>query len=632
MQVINTSVRNVNKIKPFLDKLFNNSAKVNIGLIGDSTILYGGYGWDHGQVQALLDLGYQRYGTGLNGLNEGSGSVGNGLSIGYGHNMSSVGGGNASTTAGLPAEWQGFATNRSSSNNYFGALEPWWIEGGVGVTYNALLNYGFILHGGSEALYSRKFEGLTSDLRFSMWYARSATAFGSGLSGTTEVLVRKNNSSSQHQNFNIENVGVTSELSGLTFSLVFGVTATNGITWSNNSSVFGTRLQTAIRTASNDNTATVAANSTTGTGAVSAYIVFNSSLGNTVPIVQLDVAGLTAAYKSGGYGSGITTAVQGVSAGGNYTTVAGATSVNAYQTFTVTDAMSFIGRKDVFLGASATRDYSLMYTAPLRGGATAHGPFVGLFAGASVSGSSSGFAVTTVMALGGKGATTHAGRFVAQTDNFIASIFHAMAEHAGYTSAPDSPVLLRIVGGVNDYLDNSPSIGPAGVSSNTVAGLVDNWKVLIDRVEDVWDNFGWNKDNLFWLITPSAPQQSNDSSISFARQAANQISDERDRVAAVNLNDLQTNFTTDTTALAGYLTTDYDYAHHSVNGFRVWSYYEWASIQNAYNVYLQDVQNKRFTNSSSPNVSNAIFYNGKLYPPNQFRQIISSFYPDIFRD
>jgi hypothetical protein len=337
-------------------------------------------------------------------------------------------------------------------------------------------------------------------------------------------------------------------------------------------------------------------------------------------------------YRGSGYSGGtIFTYTSGVGATnsfGNYNTLATIGTLTAGNQATAPSTL-YMQRSDALLAASSARDYSVAY---MFGNGGFSGPWCSLFSAAAVSGSTSGYSMQTMLYLGSRGARTHAVTLQNQNVSFLSCVLQSIAEHSGYTTPSDLPLLVRVSGGINDsiYEAGKLSVGPnAGLDSSTSAGIVDNWQAIIDRIKTVYSTNGWSTNNLYWLFTPSAPYETGDTSVQPARAAANTISDNNTNTASVNLYQLTdglTGVSNDIYGLAARQSNGTpDYAHHTVTGFRIYSTVEWGSIQAAYNAYVAA------PGASNPASTNGVWFAGKIYTPSQYQKIIESFYPNLLR-
>jgi len=632
MQSLVTAVHNASKINGFLQQLYGGTARVSIGLIGDSTTQYQGHGWDSGVVLALNSQNLQRFGTGLIGTGENT-------AIGHGANQDTLSNNaspsttaDAGFTASLPVAWHSLVTNRGSGSattdatrTYMGALRPFV------VTASNLSNttFGFAVHGSNVASHSRPFERLASDLVFQHWYlVTDAVVNGRA----TTVAARKSSNQDQTQVVNINNYLSSA---GGTFQLQLGLTTTAAITYSSNSTTFASNIRTALHASFPGLTATVSvsesgSNLFSGDAAISIGIGGNYA-GTNLPLASVTGSSLTSQYQGNGYsGSTVFVETYGASAGGFFTPVRTGSTLTAGSQTLDGSATQYMRRLDFAIGASAGRDYTTVFM-PFNAGAS--GPWCSMFSAAAVSGATNGYASTVMLYLGSRGARTHAVTLQNQSNEFLTNVLQGMAEHAGYTNAASAPLLIRVHGGVNDrpstgYEAGTTSVGPnAGLSSDTASGLADNWQAIINRFNAVYSANGWNNSNLYWLFVASPPQEYNDSSLDFARQAAVQVSNNNDRVAAVNMFLLTQGFTADTKGLAGRSDNSdtLDLSHFSYTGFRIYSQAEWDSVQAAYNYY----NSSQIVGSSNPSSVSGVWFAGKIYTPDQYRKILESFYPNL---
>lgn len=554
MHINPAAVRNVKKIGGVLAKLFGASVKVNIGLIGDSTIENLGHGWDHGVNAALMEMGLRRYGTGLHGVGEGSG-------VGYGH--SNTPNTQNGVTAGLPAEWQVYGQNKSGDAGHLGVLDNWFITAN-----QAAGNFGVSLHAAGITGYSRACEFLAEALTMRLWYAvtTNATA-GAELS----VAARKETGQDQIQGFQIENFDGAI---GGTFTITIGSNTTAAITYSTTAATLQTNVKNAIEAANPGVTVGVVA-TTSAWGAVSVQVTFTAPAATDQAALSVDASGLTARYS--GLPVQVSTGVQAANRG--FFTAVGSTTVLAADS----QASTGVARHDRSVAADAQRDWPIGFQLNK---ATALAPWVSLFGAIAAADRTAGFALTPMVGVGGQSARVHATRLQTQTDAFLTALLQAMAEHAGYASPATAPLLIRIVGGVNDRSDATLSVGPAPAASNTQAGIYDNWLAIIQRIEQIYINNFWATDNLAFLIVASTPQISGDADLAFARAAANELSDDLTNVAAIDVSQLHDGYATDVTQLASHIGGSPDYAHPNVTGMKVWAAYELGSLRDAYQASL----------------------------------------------
>jgi hypothetical protein len=604
MQITGAAVTNVQHIAGFLDKLYNKTAKVNIALMGDSTTVFGGFGWDAGIVEGLLTLGLQRHGTGLVGAGEIAGH-------GHGHKQAAfVGNAVPSTvttngfTSGLPSEWIPYLSNwgtdvksqltQDSYYRYIGAVRPYCVTAG-NATLNSNINYE--VHG-EDTSFSRSFEGLSGPINIQHWYLKrnAATTTGGSISS---VNVRKNSDRNGFHAYTINNFnGVQAFAQGATFSFTFGLTTTDPIGLTTNTTNLQNSINAAVSGAGFPGIQNSTVTSTTDrmfSGDFSIGLIFSSNQ-NFPSTGKINLSsGITGRfYDNILYQQGVTTQTTIRATGGFYELP----NTGFFSALTNTVALSEANKTlnsnkpqhlelaTFSVAANSNRNYGigLMWGGVSSPGIS--GPWCSMFNACSISGATQGFSTTTVLAMGGMGAGRHARAIKQQTYDFLGTVFQAMAQHAGYTSAGDAPLLIRIVGGVNDQNDaNVASVGPSGgLSGNTRDGIRDNWQAIINHVHETYDYHGWTANNVYWLVTPSPPTQDGNANLLNAQLAAIDIANNNPRAAAVNLftiAPLTSDF--ETLSARSSINDTIDSSHHTYTGYRVYSQYEWSSIQAAYN-------------------------------------------------
>jgi chitodextrinase len=610
MQITGNAVVNVQKIAGFLNKLYNKTAKVNIGLMGDSTQAYQGHGWDSGVVLGLRRLGCTRHGTGLFGPD-------GGVAFGHGCEMTTVTGSATPNltssngfTASMPSEWRPYLSNWGSdapidyptgtdTRQYLGALKPYTVTSAYDAGRGSAP--GFRIDGKNQAFTGRPFESLTSAINFQHWYLKTSNLTG----GQAATRVRRESDNNGVQVVHINNLNMTgSNSAGATFSFTIGLTTTSGITFSNIATTLKTRIDSALTGAFGSS---ILSNSFIINQFADEVVRFKSgefwyqlNTGSTdYNLIRLNLGGLTARF-SDQYLSGLTSETYRMlaSTGSSFPILISGTINSAGQSLNV-NGPAHLARVEYPIEASASRDYPVGLLS--QNGTT--GPFCNMFSAASISGATQGFSSTTIMYIGGKGARTHAVSLKNQTNEFLGSLFQAMAEHAGYTSASSAPLLLRIVGGINDTNEGSfGSTGPSGgLACNTREGLRDNWQAIINKVDSVYSAYGWSTNNLYWLITPSTPTEASNANLAYAQLAALDVSNNNPRTAAVNLFTINGGITSDINGLASINTDDsIDVFHLTYSGYQAYSYTEWASLQSAYNASLNVAPTARINFSPSP--------------------------------
>jgi hypothetical protein len=626
------AVYNVSKISGYLGKLFNSTQKVNIGLMGDSTVLREGHGWDTGVVNALASLGLRRFGTGLQGAAGQDGSAGFGSSEDdVSFNAVPI---NTQTnngfTGSLPANWYGLAGSNwgdainataDSKRTNLGVLLPLVVTASsVSSSTNA-----FTVHGNEALGHTRPFPGLTNDLIFNHWYAIEQTAINGR---ATSVAVRKTSDAYGYQNIYINNVNGAA---GGNFTFTMGLTTTGNIAYNTDNTILAAQIVAALTASfANLTGGSLTTSVVAGTGLVSGDVAINIKFGKSgngngidMPPITVNAGTLTAQYNGTGYSAGqIFTEVYGLSANkGFFTTFATYGALTAGNQLIDAENPRYVTRAQFVLGASASRDYTVGFI-PYSGGVS--GPWCSLFNSVTLSGATSGYSCTPLIALGGKGARTHAITIQNQTNTFLKEVFLALAEHAGATSPSNSPLLIRVCGGANDKAleAGTTSVGPiGGLTSNTAAGLQDNWQAIINRVHGIYDANSWSKNNLYWLFVASMESNVAGTDLSFARSAAQNIADANDRTAAVNVYNLTEGFTADISGLQGRnADTTIDYFHPSYYGYKVYSQVEWGSLLDAYTAYAST------SSGAIPAATNGVWFAGKVYTRDELDRILQAYY------
>lgn len=614
MQITGAAVINVQKISGFLDKLFNRTAKVNIGLMGDSTTMKDGHGWDAGLPEALLRMGFNRHGTGLLGAGEK-------ILLGHGHAQSGFvrnaissdsTTGNNGFTSGLPVEWSPYLTNVGSSGlinlttplansdvdlylTSTGALRPYCITADIAGTGNGVFSYNVDGPEGAGSSFSRAFEGITQDLYLQHWYLKTSGTTGGVIRG---VDIRKSSNNTHSQNITIRNFnGISAAASGATFSFTLGATTTPPITFVASATSMASNVSTSLSSAGFlvssitsplSNVAAYLFNS----GEMNIGVEFNVTADNfEYPRMILNFDGLTGRYydASIGYGAGITTTFGSRPADGtsNFRTIRTVGGLSSYNKSLNTTGLTHVQMDTFGFTGGATRKGGISFRWAGAQGASdgISGPWCSLFSATCISGATQGFSTTTMLYMGSQSARRHARAIVSQSNETLGTWFSALAQHAGYTNASHAPLLIRINGGTNDRNEGLTSMGPSGgLVSSTREGIRDNWQAIINRVEQAYAANNWTTNNLYWLITPSPPVPGTTSNqeMMFAQLAAQDLSNNNSRVAAVNLFTISGLTAPEKIAQYG-LGGSIDPAHHTFTGYEVYSRYEFSSIQSAYN-------------------------------------------------
>lgn len=603
MQITGAAVIGVAGISGFLDLLFNKKQKVNIGLIGDgnntgyfydsTTLLYNNAGWETGIPLALNSLNLGRYGTGLIGCDNANSNY----SYGFGQFVeiteknsipreTTI---NNGWTAHMPTEWHAYMSNWGTSLTAEGAttddkitslgtLRPW------GLTQSDTLTSSrrYIVNGNEDSFQNtRPFEGLTNALNVQLWYLKTNNSLTGGTLNKVDVQKASNND--RVQNFVINNLDAVSAVaSGLTYTISFGTTSSAPVTFvRNNNNTAASNLRAGITAAfpSWDPTVGIAVS---GLRDGDFNIRISSNIAFPSDNITLNLGGMTHRYYDATYAPGLSTISYGVPINtGSFGVLVSETNLTAgSQTLNATGP-AHLARRDFAVGASASR----ITNVGTRWAREVTGPWCSMFLGTNIAGTTNGYAVTNIVDISARSARAQLIALRNQSNQYLGSVFQALAEHAGYSSPAQAPLLLRVYGGAFDATDTNGSTGPSGgLSSNTAAGLRDNWQGIVNRVHDVYNAYGWTASNVYWLFASSAPTVASDSNLSFARNAALEMTQRNARTAAINLFTLNGGITNDINGLSVVRlhTTATVPEYLTYTGYRVYSQVEWSSIQQAY--------------------------------------------------
>lgn len=596
MQITGAAISNVNNIGGFLDKLFNKTAKVNIALMGDGNCVRqqtSNHGWDAGIVDGLLNLNLKRHGTGIIGC-----GTRTGYEPGHGHFAGLISSNdvplgttaNNGFTAYMPSEWHPYLTNwgtgvtsegaiNDNQITSLGLLSPFAITSDKSVTITTVA---YTLHGNGDWInQSRAFEGITSALDMQLWYLKTDAALTGGSARTIDAS--KATDAARRQLFRIDNINSTAAAAaGATFSITVGLTTTPGITFPSdyNFTTLQTRIAAAINSAFPTWNPSVAGSNS---GLRDGDMIFSLATGGAFPdnTIVVNYGGLTHRYYDATYAPSLTTVTAVAAAGSAFSpTYFSGVNLTAGSSVLNTTGPAHLARRDFAISASGSRDSGIR----LRWGNSLSGPWCSMFVATSISGTTNGFSTSTIMDLDKRSARAQLVALRNQSSQYLGSVFQALAEHAGYTSPAQAPLLIRVVGGAFDVADTAGSTGPSGgLTSNTRDGLRDNWQGIVNRVHDVYSSNGWTASNLYWLFVSSQPTVANDSNLNFARLAAVDMSTNNARAAAVNLFTINGGITNDITALSSIsLAQQPDASYSTYTGYRTYSQVEWSSIQQAY--------------------------------------------------
>lgn len=607
MQITGAAVIGVAGISGFLDLLFNKKQKVNIGLIGDGnntgyfydniTLLYNNAGWETGIPLALNSLNLGRYGTGLIGCDNANSNY----SYGFGQftevteknsipRETTI---NNGWTAHMPTEWHAYMSNWGTSLTVEGAttddkitslgtLRPW----GLTQSDTLISSRRYIVNGNEDSFQNtRPFEGLTNALNVQLWYLKTDNSLTGGTLNKVDVQKASNND--RVQNFVINNLDAVGAVAGgLTYTISFGTTSSAPVTFiRNNNTNAASALKAGI-------TAVFAPWDPGVNIAVSGLrdgdfnIRINSNVAFPSDDITLNLGGMTHRYYDATYAPGLSTISYGVPINtGSFIPLVSETNLTAgSQTLNATGP-AHLARRDFAVGASASRTTNV----GTRWAREVTGPWCSMFLGTNIAGTTNGYAVTNIVDTSARSARAQLIALRNQSNQYLGSVFQALAEHAGYTSPAQAPLLLRVYGGAFDATDTNGSTGPSGgLSSNTAAGLRDNWQGIVNRVHDVYGAYGWTASNVYWLFASSAPTAASDSGLMFARNAALEMTQRNARTSAINLFMLNGGITNDINNLSVVRlnTTATVPEYLTYTGYRVYSQVEWSSIQQAYNASL----------------------------------------------
>ena len=550
MRVTADACYGIEKCAALFDALFNGFGRVSIGLIGDSTVGYGAYGWDTGWHLALKEMGINPYGSGLHGAGENSG-------VGYAvQNSPNTQNG---TYTSLPSEWQAWAQNKSGNSGYLGALDTWLIT-----SNQAGGNAGFFVNGQCEFI--------KEAMSYKLWYATTTT----NTSGSQiKIHARKQMANTGYHLVQIENFdpSVTN-----TFKLVIAGTPTADITvptyaTAGSAAAIGTSVNASVKSA-----VEAVAGSTVSVSATATYLGYLSfyitrSTGADLGTVTVNTDGMRPKYC----GRPVTVRVHAIASGsGGYGTIGTEDTIDADL-----QASTGIAVYERSIAANGSRDFDIGVMPNYNSSNTGLAPMLLLFNGVTVPGRTNGFDVTPIVSIGGQPTRVHATRLQNQTDEFLTAFFAAWANHAGYASPSEHRRLIMIHDGLNDQNDSTNSVGPSPAASNTRAGALDNLLAVANRIDGIHTLNGWRTGNFRYVVVLPQQQQSNDSNLTFFRLAARDFAARHPRACVVDLAQLHTGYDTDVTELAGWTGSVTDYSHPHAMGFRVYARYALESIKAA---------------------------------------------------
>ncbi|MFU8828773.1 MAG: GC-type dockerin domain-anchored protein [Phycisphaerales bacterium] len=162
---------------------------------------------------------------------------------------------------------------------------------------------------------------------------------------------------------------------------------------------------------------------------------------------------------------------------------------------------------------------------------TLNGPFVGYTARAERPTVASGGSFSTLYAFGSQSARDMAAAITAASDLYLTTYFDQIRNLQG----DEKFVLVRINTGLNDRNENLPPVDGSDFPPNSPEAYSANLRVILNRINTIWSNAGWNPSELYFLITPSHPVDQPDQQILIDyRQAARELAAEFNRCAVVD--------------------------------------------------------------------------------------------------
>lgn len=129
-------------------------------------------------------------------------------------------------------------------------------------------------------------------------------------------------------------------------------------------------------------------------------------------------------------------------------------------------------------------------------------PFFGLWQRIHNPARATGFSYHTLDYRGGQSLRTMAHDLQEMSDTALAYYFGEVRRLQGTLKT----VVICVNSALNDRNETLPSVGPGAIADgDSAAAFVDNFKALKARIEEIWDNQGWDQSELFWLLFPSHP-------------------------------------------------------------------------------------------------------------------------------
>lgn len=164
------------------------------------------------------------------------------------------------------------------------------------------------------------------------------------------------------------------------------------------------------------------------------------------------------------------------------------------------------------------------------------GPFIGYYQRVENMDAQAGAAMHTLHAVGGDSARDMALGLLTASDAQL-ELYLGLVRSL---QKPPVRVLVRINSGLNDRNEPLVSLGPTPtLPGNSAAAYADNMLAIIGRIETVWQDAGWDVDELCFLISVSHPVANpDDTRLRQYRAAAAGIAATRKNVAVTNFDRL----------------------------------------------------------------------------------------------
>lgn len=169
------------------------------------------------------------------------------------------------------------------------------------------------------------------------------------------------------------------------------------------------------------------------------------------------------------------------------------------------------------------------------------GPFFGLYSRVDNPNANKGISCHTLYGAGGQSLWDMSSSLTADFDNAKAVVYFGELRRLQLLRGQMPIIVIYINSGLNDQNETStPSFGwRATTDSKSATAYIDNLEYLCKRFEDVWEQNGWNKEELFFLIHSSHMVNDPDTQrVQQFRQAAQAFAAGRERITAVDLTNI----------------------------------------------------------------------------------------------